>query len=143
MTEPLFSQTMNHHGLKLLRRFVFSGIRSVTVIAICLCGADQTHAAGSAKSPQEAGLKPILQYISSAWDTLTRSMTDCQSLVDPKIKVAPVLYLPAGFTTPIAVQKLARECDVRIDHLPIEIHHLGEVDTTKIQPPGTTYLFSR
>jgi alpha,alpha-trehalase len=140
MTEPLFSQTMNHHRLKLLRRFVFSRIRSVTVIAICLCGVDQRHAAGSAKSPQDAGLKPILQYISAAWDTLTRSMTDCQSIVDPKIKASPVLYLPANFETPPAVQKLSTECNVRIEHLPMEIHHLGEIDSSKIQPHGLLYL---
>src|SRR3977135_3128423 len=96
---------MNHHLLKLLRRFVFSRIRSVTIITICLCAVDQAQGAGWAKSPQDAGLKPILQYISSAWDTLTRSMTDCQSIVDPKIKVAPVLYLPAGFTETPAREK--------------------------------------
>jgi alpha,alpha-trehalase len=125
---------MNHHRLKLLRRFVFSRIRSVTVITICLCAVDQAHAAGSAKSPQDAGLKPILQYISSAWDTLTRSMTDCQSIVDPKIKASPVLYLPANFEAPAAVQKLSTECKVRIEHLPMEIHHLGDIDSSKIQP---------
>ena len=86
------------------------------------------------------GLKPILQYISSAWDTLTRSMSECQSVVDPKIKAASVLYLPAGFSEPLALQKLAQECDVRIEHLPIVIHHLGEIDTAKIQPPGLLYL---
>jgi len=112
----------------------------VTVITICLCGVDQTHAAGSAKSSQDAGLKPILQYISSAWDTLTRSMTDCQSIVDPKIKASPVLYLPANFEAPPSVQKLSTECNVRIEHLPMEIHHLGEIDTSKIQPHGLLYL---
>ena len=131
---------MNHHGLKLLRRFVFSRIRSVTVITICLCGADQTHAAGPAKPSQDAGLKPILQYISSAWDTLTRSMTDCRSIVDPKIKASPVLYLPANFEAPAAVHKLSTECNVRIEHLPMEIHHLGEIDSSKIQPHGLLYL---
>src|SRR5438552_14336936 len=140
MTEPLFSQTMNPHRLRLLRRFVFSRIRSVTAIALCLCGVDQTHAAGSGKSAQDAGLKPILQYISSAWDTLTRSMTDCQSIVDPKIKAPPVLYLPANFATPAAVQKLSTECNVRIEHLPMEIHHLGEIDSSRIQPHGLLYL---
>jgi alpha,alpha-trehalase len=112
----------------------------VTVITICLCGVDQTQAAGSAKSAQDAGLKPILQYISSAWDTLTRSMTDCQSIVDPKIKASPVLYLPANFEAPPSVQKLSTECNVRIEHLPMEIHHLGEIDTSKIQPHGLLYL---
>lgn len=91
-------------------------------------------------APPAQGLKPILDYISSAWDTLTRSMTDCQSVVDPKIKVAPVLYLPAGFPEPAAVQKLATDCNVHVEHLPKEIHHLGEIDTGKIQPHGLLYL---
>jgi len=131
---------MDNHGLKFLRRFVLSRIRSVIVVAVCLYGGGQTHAAGSAKSSPDAGLKPILQYISSAWDTLTRSMTDCQSIVDPKIKASPVLYLPANFEAPAAVEKLSTDCNVRIEHLPIEIHHLGEIDTSKIQPHGLLYL---
>src|ERR1700694_2198878 len=140
MTEPLFSQTMNHHRLKLLRRFVFSRIRSVTVITICLCGVDQSRAVGSAKASQDEGLKPILQYISSAWATLTRSMTDCRSIVDPKIKASPCLSLPANFEAPAAVHKLSTECNVRIEHLPMEIYHLGEIDSSKIQPHGLLYL---
>src|SRR6266853_3133194 len=91
-------------------------------------------------APRGQGLKPILDYISSAWDTLTRSMTECQSIVDPKIKVAPVLYLPAGYPEPAAVQKLAEDCSVHVEHLPKEIHHLGEIDTSKIQPHGLLYL---
>jgi alpha,alpha-trehalase len=91
-------------------------------------------------APQAPGLKPILNYISSAWDTLTRSMTDCQSIVDPKIKVAPVLYLPAGYPEPPAVKKLAADCNVRVEHLPKAIHHLGEIDTGKIQTHGLLYL---
>ena len=99
-----------------------------------------TYAAAPETAPNGQGLKPILDYISSAWDTLTRSMTDCQSVVDPKMKVAPVLYLPAGFAEPPAVQKLAADCNVHIEHLPVEIHHLGEIDTNKIQPHGLLYL---
>jgi alpha,alpha-trehalase len=86
------------------------------------------------------GLKPILDYISSAWDTLTRSMNDCTSVVDPKIKVAPVLYLPAELAEPAAVKKLAMDCKVRVEHLPVEIHRLGEIDTAKMQPHGLLYL---
>ncbi len=97
-------------------------------------------AAAPASVPADQGLKPILGYISSAWDTLTRSMTDCASVVDPKIKVAPVLYLPKEFEEPAAVQKLATDCNVRVEHLPVEIHRLGEIDTAKIQPHGLLYL---
>ena len=83
---------------------------------------------------------PILTYIDHAWDTLTRSMNECQSIVDPKIKAAPVLYLPANFPEPDSVKKLAAACNVQVEHLPIEIHHLGEIDTSKIQPHGLLYL---
>jgi alpha,alpha-trehalase len=89
------------------------------------------------------GLKPILTYISTAWDTLTRSMTSCDSLVDPKLKAAPVLYLPKDFPEPPAVQKLATDCNVRVEHLPVEIHTLGEIDTSKFQPHGLLYLENR
>ena len=67
-------------------------------------------------------------------------MTDCASVVDPKIKVAPVLYLPKDFAEPAAVQKLAADCNVRVEHLPLEIQRLGEIDTAKIQPHGLLYL---
>src|SRR4029077_6695600 len=67
------------------------------VVAVVVCGVlAQTVATDKTPPPDRKGLKPILDYIGTAWDTLTRSMTDCQSLVDPKMKVAPVLYLPAG-----------------------------------------------
>ena len=108
-------------------------------IALCAANCSQV-AASNPSSGRGEGLEPILQYISSAWDTLTRSMSECQSVVDPKIKAAPVLYLPAGFNEPRALRKLTQNCDVRIEHLPIEIHHLGEIDTAKIQPPGLLYL---
>ena len=109
------------------------------MVAVFGALADRVLAA-SAAEPEGQGLKPILSYISTAWDTLTRSMTNCESFVDPKIKVAPVLYLPAGFPEPPAVQKLTADCNVRVEHLPIEIHRLGEIDTSKIQPHGLLYL---
>ena len=110
------------------------------VLGITSSSADAQAPAPSTGIPKEQGLQQILSYISTAWDTLTRSMTDCASIVDPKIKEAPVLYLPAGFNQPAAVQKLAAECNVRLEHLPTEIHRLGEIDTSKIQPHGLLYL---
>ena len=111
------------------------------VLVVLFCAAFADHALiAQAVAPEGQGLKPILSYISSAWDTLTRSMTECQSVVDPKIKAAPVLYLPKEFAEPAAVQKLAADCNVRVEHLPIEIHRLGQIDTGKIQPHGLLYL---
>jgi alpha,alpha-trehalase len=120
--------------IDVLRGFLLVAVISTAAVA-------QTSASPAAAHPStDQGLKPILSYISSAWDTLTRSMTDCASVVDPKIKVAPVLYLPAEIAEPAAVQKLAADCNVRVEHLPIEIHRLGEIDTAKIQPHGLLYL---
>ena len=96
--------------------------------------------AAPADTADKQGLKPILNYISSAWDTLTRSMTNCDSLVDPKIAETPVLYLPAGFAEPAAVHELSGKCKVRVEHLPQEIHRLGEITTGNIDPPGLLYL---
>jgi alpha,alpha-trehalase len=114
--------------------------RVFLVVAAISAGADAQPAATPARGPSDPGLQPILHYIASAWDTLTRSMTDCASVVDPKIKVAPVLYLPANFPEPPAVQKLASDCNVRVQHLSLDIHRLGEIDTAKIQPHGLLYL---
>src|ERR1017187_2353254 len=68
-----------------LRRLVVVAVISTAAVA------QNTAMPAAARAPTDQGLKPVLSYISSAWDTLTRSMTDCASVVDPKIKVAPVL----------------------------------------------------
>ena len=52
-----------------------------------------------------------LAYIHSAWDTLTRSMTDCHSLVDIKVTANPVLYLPAE--TPATPELAAVEQELK------------------------------
>jgi len=109
------------------------------IVAIFSLTSSRSFAA-TAGDAQGQGLKPILDYISTAWDTLTRSMTECQSIVDPKIAEVPVLYLPSNFPEPAAVQKVASDCKVRVEHLPIEIHRLGEIDTSKFQPHGLLYL---
>ena len=98
------------------------------------------HAAAQAKPAAATGLAPIRQYIAAGWDNLTRSMTACDSVVDPKMKVNPVLYVPAGFAVPPAVEKLHADCNVEIEHLPKPIHQLGEVDTSTFRPHGLLYL---
>jgi alpha,alpha-trehalase len=125
---------------KTLRRPEFFILRSLLLVTVACGTLSSATAAEPTNPPQGRGLKPILEYISTAWDTLTRSVTDCQSLVDPKLKEAPLLYLPAGMAEPPAVQRLSSECNVRIEHLPVEIHRLGEVDTSKIQPQGLLYV---
>jgi alpha,alpha-trehalase len=123
---------MNLHSPNASRRFLSVAARCMILTTFCCCA--------TAADTSGPGLKPILTYISNGWDMLTRSMTECQSVVDPKIKAAPVLYLPAGFVEPPAVQKLATDCNVQVQHLPAEIHQLGEINTLDIQPVGLLYL---
>ena len=92
---------------------------------------------------QGQGLNPIREYIASGWDSLTRSLTECKTIVDPKLAAASVLYLPAEFEVPAAVQELQKQCNVQAKHLPIVVHHLGEVDPGKIDPAGLLYLPSK
>ena len=56
------------------------------------------------------------------------------------MNVAPVLYFPAGMAEPAVARKLSSECNVQIEHLPVEIRRLGDVDTSKIQPQGLLYV---
>jgi alpha,alpha-trehalase len=122
---------MRNQGSVSRRRFFSS------IIFVCVLAQSATLAAPVSNGP---GLKPILDYISTAWDTLTRSMTNCKSIVDPKIAAAPVLYLPKDMAEPDAVKTLTSNCKVRAESLPVEIHRLGEVNTSNIDPPGLLYL---
>ncbi len=119
--------------------------RRVNGLAVCLffslaIGTSPLVHAQAAPATDAKGIKPILDYISSAWDTLTRSMSDCKSIVDPKISAQSVLYLPKEMPEPASVQTLSKNCNVRVEHLPVEIHKLGEVATSNIDPPGLLYL---
>lgn len=86
------------------------------------------------------GLGPIREYIRNGWDTLTRSMTRCDSIVDPKVAAPAVLYLPADFPVPDAVTRLQQNCKVDVKHLPVVIHRPGEVDPQTLSPPGLLFL---
>jgi alpha,alpha-trehalase len=119
------------------------GFRRFLVISFAgawlLSAGNWTYAAKAEKAPPEPGLAPILSYISSGWDTLTRSMTDCQTVVDPKLTEASVLYLPADFPLPPAVQELQKRCKVHVEALPAVVTTPGQIDPSRIAP-GLLYL---
>jgi alpha,alpha-trehalase len=94
-------------------------------------------------APDPNPLQQIRSYIASSWNSLTRSLTDCDTIVDTKVAAAAVLYLPADFAAPPAVQQLEKRCNVRIKHLPVVVHALGEIDPSKIDPAGLLYLQNR
>lgn len=108
-------------------------------LAVLLLGR-AASAAGPQVAKETQGMKDILGYISRSWDSLTRSMTTCNEVLDPKESERSVLYLPAGFAVPPDVKGLEKDCSIHVEHLPREISTLGEVDPAKIEPPGLLYL---
>ena len=82
-------------------------------------------------------------YIHQGWDSLSRSMSECQSLVDPKVTAPPLLYLPFGAPTPPQLLRLRSQCKIEIAHLPHRIVHLGDVKGPEIPRPGLLYLPNR
>ncbi|HXC96447.1 MAG TPA: trehalase family glycosidase [Edaphobacter sp.] len=108
-------------------------------VAICffperLLGQPQSNATANVK---------ILAYINNGWDSLSRSMTECKSLIDPKVTTPPVLYLPAGMAAPATVTAARQQCKVDIRHLPRPITHMGEVRVSEIPVEGLLYLPNR
>src|SRR5579859_7098284 len=95
-----------------------------------------------AQEPSAPAANPeaTLTYIHSAWDTLTRSMTDCHSLVDIKVTATPILYMPADVTAPPAVTDLQDKCHVKIAKLPRRIEKLGDVRPEELSNAGLLYL---
>jgi len=114
-------------------------VPSVLLLAICLVQAGLSPAASKA-TVGEQGLAPIRSYIAASWDTLTRSMTKCDTVVDPKLAERSILYLPADFPAPPAVAQIRKKCNVQVEHLPVVITGPGQVDPAKLGAPGLLYL---
>jgi alpha,alpha-trehalase len=93
--------------------------------------------------PAAAPHEQIGDYISQGWNTLSRSMSECKSVVDPKVKTVPVMYLPFRMETPASVTAMQAECHVEVRHLPRAIHHLGEVLPRELPVEGLLYLPNR
>jgi alpha,alpha-trehalase len=86
------------------------------------------------------GLKPILNYISAGWTTLTRSMDDCSTIVDSKLATKSILYVPADFPISDKLRALEQRCNIDVKPLPKVIHKLGEIDPNTFSPHGLLYL---
>ncbi|HEY1160170.1 MAG TPA: trehalase family glycosidase, partial [Terracidiphilus sp.] len=97
----------------------------------------QDVAAGPNPGPNP---EATLSYIHTAWDTLTRSMTDCHSLVDIKVSANPVLYMPAETPAPPEVTALKEKCHLKVVALPRRIEKLGDVRPEELRAAGLLYL---
>ncbi len=118
----------------------FFGYQQTAFTALVFCAIFAPTGFAQAAGPKDAGLRQIRSYIAAGWDTLTRSLTDCKVIVDPKLAAASVLYLPADFDAPADVQEMQKRCNVQVKHLAQVIHKLGEIDTSSLEPPGLLYL---
>jgi alpha,alpha-trehalase len=111
---------------------------------ICLLFLAAAAIANSSAQTPDIGATPnpdaTLHYIHGAWDTLTRSMTDCHTLTDSKITAVPVLYLPAELPAPQEVAGLEQKCQVKVVALPHRIEKLGDVRTEQLAAAGLLYL---
>lgn len=94
-------------------------------------------------SADAASNAKVLSYIHEGWDSLSRSMTDCKSVVDPKVTTAPILYLPADIPTPAAVTAMQKLCRVEVRRLPRKITHIGDIKVSEIPKEGLLYLPNR
>ena len=108
------------------------------LLAFALAALTVTPAQDTA--PPAPNAEATLAYIHSAWDTLTRSMTDCHSLVDIKVTANPILYMPADVPAPAAVTELEQKCRVKIARLPSKIEKLGDVRPEELPNAGLLYL---
>jgi len=93
--------------------------------------------------PPAVGLDSIRSYISSGWNTLSRSLSDCATFSDSKLTGAPQLYLPSDFPEPEAVKQLETRCKVQVRNLPPSGDRLGKPGAAAISPPGLLYLENR
>jgi alpha,alpha-trehalase len=118
---------------------VGSLLRGLALFVLCQ-SALFAQVASTANPPSAPTATNIDQYIHRAWDTLSRSMTDCNSLIDTKLKTTAVLYLPQEIAEPPAVAALASQCGVRVERLPQRITHIGEIDPRSLKTPGLLYL---
>ena len=99
-------------------------------------------------TPGPVPVKPdataTLAYIHRSWDELSRSMSDCHSLVDVKVTSNPVLYVPVGMAIPDVVKGLQAACGVKVVALPKQIDKLGDLMPEELTKaglaPGLLYL---
>jgi alpha,alpha-trehalase len=125
-----------------MRKHLFSAhaFSVLLVISSAISLGQATAPASQQLSPQAERGQPIDAYISSAWDSLSRSMDDCKSVVDPKLATTSILYLPANVPEPPEIVVLEKSCNVKVDRLPRRIQHIGDIKPGDIAHAGLLYL---
>ena len=113
-------------------------------LAVSLAATTNTAVLNAQQSNATPDPEATLRYIHAAWDTLTRSVNNCDSFADVKIEnsaaARSVLYLPAEVPIPPRLKALEQSCNVRVLALPRRIEKLGDVRPEELHTPGLLYL---
>ncbi len=112
--------------------------RCSLLLAICLWFQPQVFAQTAAATAD--GLAPIRAYISDGWNKLSRSLADCSTYEDPKLKSQPQLYLPSDFPISGKIRALESRCGLHAVNLPSNASRIGQPGVEKLQPAGLLYL---
>jgi alpha,alpha-trehalase len=123
--------------MKLLR---LSLLALTAIQILCASGQETPQISGATATNKPSDPAATLAYIHNAWDSLTRSMTECHSLVDIKVTANPILYMPAEVPAPPEVAALSEKCHVRVESLPRRIDKLGDVMPEALPAAGLLYL---
>jgi alpha,alpha-trehalase len=115
----------------------------IAIVSVCLAVTELSRTSTAQSPALDDSQAKVLAYISNGWDTLSRSMSDCKSVVDIKVTTAPVLYLPAAMATPPEVTAMQEQCRVDVRHLPRAIHRIGQVRPRELPVEGLLYLPER
>ncbi len=114
-------------------------------LAVAAIGSSNAQAQDASAGPNpsqtpEPNPDATLSYIHAAWDTLTRSMTECKSLSDSKITARPVMYVPAEMPISPELKALGEKCNVMVTALPRRIEKLADVRPQELPATGLLYL---
>jgi alpha,alpha-trehalase len=133
---------MIHAGgsFRILLALLAQGALIFSNVSIRVSANEQALTPTSERFESPDSLQDILEYISASWNTLTRTMSRCNSLDDVKTEGEPVLYLPAETPTPKTLSALQDRCKVRLEHLPVKITGHGEINLNQIKTEGLLYL---
>ena len=123
--------------MKLLRLLLLAFAATGTLL---LQAQEAPQPSGATATNKASDPAATLAYIHDAWTTLTRSMTDCHSLVDIKVTANPILYMPAEVPAPPEVAALSEKCNVKVVTLPRRIEKLGDVRPDELPAAGLLYL---
>ena len=130
-----FPATRRSAGLRTRLGLPIAGLAAVLGAMLPAALAQQ-----SAAIPAPPQTDSIATYIHESWDTLSRSMGQCDSVVDAKVNAVPVMYIPIDVPEPPELKRLHAQCNVKVEHLPKKVEKLGDLAPGEVPTPGLLYL---